>query len=441
MTRWLCVLAVMAACGGSSADDDDEVPTGSPQPTEVGIPIGPATTATIGPEGGMVVAEDATLIVPAGALAAPTEISIQPITNHAWTSPTGAYRLTPDGITFAIPVELQLRYELAALEGSAPGFLSIAYQNAEGFWAVLRSSVVDPAQQHVSVALEHFTDYAVVEGERIVPDDDALRVDERTFVRLNLCFDLEGAAEPLMYPCVDASTSAVFADVATFTDYTSAAANGVVAGDAESGTIPDMRFSRWEYDAPRRVPPEGKNPVAISVPALTLVGQTDLLVTHITILGDEDVWVGTSEVRVEYTGPDIGFANLTVTRATVTWTLDEELGFHVPSGTVDYTRTGAYDNSPNPPCTVSASYTGAIDPITSSLVVNDAIYAGVGVELNVPITIVDSCQGTRVEPTQLSWMPSKMGPIEDDEIPTIQLSEAITSGDITQTVNYRYTKQ
>ena len=151
--------------------------------------------------------------------------------------------------------------------------------------------------------------------------------------------------------------------------------------------------------------------------------------------GGDDVWTGTAEITLETAFE--GFTSTKVTHADVTWTLDEAAGYHVPSGTVSYTEDTSYDNSPNPPCLVTASYTGAIDPSSSSLFLDADSYAGVGIELNVPITVVDSCNGANLTPTQLTWFgPSSMGVLAGD---TIDFEATMPAGaDTTQTSSYHF---
>lgn len=153
-----------------------------------------------------------------------------------------------------------------------------------------------------------------------------------------------------------------------------------------------------------------------------------------------DVWVGTATYTLENNATP-GITNTQITHAEVTWTFDAERGSHVASGTVEFTETGMYDNPPGPPCQISASYTGPLDPFASSLMVDFDSYAGSGVELNVMVARTDSCQGTTMFPIQLMWMPSKNGPLGLDG-DTIDLDETSPAGaGTTQHIEYHYTLQ
>lgn len=154
--------------------------------------------------------------------------------------------------------------------------------------------------------------------------------------------------------------------------------------------------------------------------------------------GITDTWIGTATYTLEYTGAP-GFTNTKVTHAEVTWTFDETRGSHVPSGTVDFSEIGSYDNPPGPPCQLGASYSGPIDPSSSNLMIDETTYAGIGVEINAIVLRTDSCNGMDNFPTPLQWMPSRQGDIAGDSIDLDETSPA--GGDSTQHVEYHYTKQ
>lgn len=83
-------LAILNACGGGGS----------------GLPAEPPTEAMIGPEGGSITSTDGlvTLAIPAGALAAPTSISMQrfyPEVGDAWF-----YEFLPSGLQFQVPAKM-----------------------------------------------------------------------------------------------------------------------------------------------------------------------------------------------------------------------------------------------------------------------------------------------------------------------------------------------
>ncbi|MGA7992625.1 MAG: hypothetical protein WCC53_14395 [Thermoanaerobaculia bacterium] len=136
----------------SSIDNASGDPVVTPiMPLVVDIP----SAATIGPAGGAIRSTDGalTLRVPAGALAAPTAMSIATTANGA-PSPLGAgYDLSPAGLAFAKPALLSLRFGTEALpfdeiEGAAVVVLT------GGRWAGLAGGKVDTASRSLVLPLQ-----------------------------------------------------------------------------------------------------------------------------------------------------------------------------------------------------------------------------------------------------------------------------------------------
>ncbi|SHH53910.1 ZU5 domain-containing protein [Chryseolinea serpens] len=159
---WMFTLAmVLASC--SDADNPSPSPQhNDPVITGEGTPNGEPTSALIGAQGGSLSASDGqfTLTVPAGALSANTNISIQPITNEGPLGVGAAYRLQPEGLTFAVPVKLTFSYTTEMLTGIPEDFLWIITQADDGSWNALLKSEVNAAAKTVSVATTHFSDWA-----------------------------------------------------------------------------------------------------------------------------------------------------------------------------------------------------------------------------------------------------------------------------------------
>lgn len=149
--------------------------------------------------------------------------------------------------------------------------------------------------------------------------------------------------------------------------------------------------------------------------------------------GDDAVWIGITEVTIVTDTPS--FSSTSVTRANVTWTFDAAAGHHVPSGIVEYLENTSYDNAPNPPCITVASYSGAIDPSRSSLALDTATYAGVGLEMQL-VTTMDTCLGSTTAPRELVWLPASMGALEGN---AINFEGTMPAGaDTTQTTKYHF---
>jgi hypothetical protein len=163
-----------AGAGGQECGNPDGsvvVDYGTPPPyvpvTAVGAPTMPPSTAVIGPAGGTVTSADQHLqiTIPPGALCADMTIGITNITNMAPGGIGSAYRLTPDGQTFAVPVTLRFRPG-DELE-TDPSEVALAFQRV-GVWQVLQQTYVsdlndptyDPNVITYRATTTHFTDYA-----------------------------------------------------------------------------------------------------------------------------------------------------------------------------------------------------------------------------------------------------------------------------------------
>jgi len=142
----------------------------------VGTPTGTPVTNQIGPAGGSVTSSDGrlTLDIPTGALAAPTDVTIQPITD---TTPGGGigsgYRLEPDGLTSPVPITLT--FHVSEAEALALGSILVVTQHADGFWYAKAGVVRDPVSRALSVTTTHFSDWAVLRTLWLEPQSAQVR--------------------------------------------------------------------------------------------------------------------------------------------------------------------------------------------------------------------------------------------------------------------------
>jgi len=158
-------------------------------PTEVGTPVGDNVTKDIGPSGGTIASPDGrlTLTVPQNAVDKSVSFAIQPITNKAANGLGLAYRLGPDGMTFATPVDVSVRYDEKDLEGTVPEALSVAYQDKKGEWHAQRSAKLDQPAKTISFVTTHFTDFAFLSRMRIDPPAATVRVGRSVAITLLVC--------------------------------------------------------------------------------------------------------------------------------------------------------------------------------------------------------------------------------------------------------------
>ncbi len=304
-----------------------------PTATPMGVPTGATdSSSTIGPAGGSVSSADGTMfvVIPAGALAANTLINIQTISNNAHGKVGIAYRLTPNGQTFAKPVTLTFAYSDAELDGTAPEFLGAAFQTATGFWKWLGVSTLNSANKTVSVSTSHFTDFSAVKGLQIRPPKKTVKPNATVALEVRACYerideDLADLNTGLGYDCDNdqGPTSALTVDQWSV--------NGRIGGGNVFGTVTGSVWSAI-YTAPANAP----TPPTVAVSARMSVrgiGGTTLVVSNITIA--QDSWTGTSTST---------FAPANVA-AEIIWTLDRtvnNVSTYVPSGTVSV-NGGIYD--------------------------------------------------------------------------------------------------
>lgn len=165
--RRFAALAVLLVAATSCGDPTTPPPAAEPEPE----------AETVGPEGGTAVTNDgeASLSVPAGALAAPVEIKVSAatVTDMLDRVPAGEYDpvlgtvfgvapiagtiwdLQPDGLEFLTPATIVLRYEESALpEGVSENDLGVFVIN--GVFEQLQSTV-DTEANTITAEIGHFS--------------------------------------------------------------------------------------------------------------------------------------------------------------------------------------------------------------------------------------------------------------------------------------------
>ncbi|HEU4385626.1 MAG TPA: Calx-beta domain-containing protein [Anaeromyxobacteraceae bacterium] len=187
----LAVLLIVSACGLGS-DAGPKVGGLVPVPTRPGAPLGPPTSATISGEGGTLSSPDGALsiYVPPGAVTSPTEFTITPIAATARGAVAGAFRLGPEGATFAVPVTLTFRGPEQYPQGGSIEDVGVFHQNRDGYWHRVEPAARDGRANTISVAAEHFSDWALAwtSGEPVAEGPIQL------FQTLDIPFSAQGRA-------------------------------------------------------------------------------------------------------------------------------------------------------------------------------------------------------------------------------------------------------
>ena len=298
--------------------------TGNPAPTAAGTPTGSAATATIGPSGGVLASADGRLqlTVPAGALAAPAALSIQPITNLAWGGVGAAYRLGPDGTTFSKPATLTFSLSAANLTNASIGAFAVATQDADGYWVWMPGVVRNAGPESLSVPTTHLSDYSPLQGLQLSPLSASIDEGQTQALSIQDCCEgcLDDPADPLApltktFPCT-AISGLDPAREEIFTDNWSV--NGTPGGNSTVGTIVNGPMAiESTYTAPSSAP----NPptVGASVDVTYRGSGKIVLVSQITV-GTPKSLSGT--FSTDYTYVDQGFRIHANGEVTFTLTVD-----------------------------------------------------------------------------------------------------------------------
>ncbi len=277
------LLLLLAACGSGS---DGGSPTQEPPPgqepveavaTAVGDALEPAVTQSIGPAGGVLESADGALRieVPAGALADEQIVSIQPISNHAHGKIGGAFRLGPEGVSFAVPVRLSFRFTPEQILGTAAPLLRVVSQDRDGFWELHEDLQLDAEAKTVSVDIQHFSDWSLMSGVQLSPQSATVKPGETVSLSVVVCERVQpdDLLTPLIAQC---QPSTVIRNLAR-----NWSVNGSSGGNASVGTVSVQEDRAALYTAPATAPQS--NPVAVSAEYAELQGELVMLVANIRV--------------------------------------------------------------------------------------------------------------------------------------------------------------
>ena len=266
---------------------DNYVPTYTP--AAKGDPSGTATTQQIDGQGGSVTSADGrlTLDIPAGALASATQISVQPITN---TSPNGiglAYRLEPEGTTFAAPVTLTFHLSTTEALGIASTF--VVTQKSDGLWYSLRNQQRDATAQTVSMSASHFSDWALAETVDLLPHKTRLKTTSATLFTAKILMVNEESdllANPFGGDDISLPMPATLGKQINGTKIWSV--NGIVGGNTTIGQVRDP----GSFTAPNNVP----TPATVTVSLTVQLGTTKIIAPAEAEIYQGEIWTGNTDI-------------------------------------------------------------------------------------------------------------------------------------------------
>jgi hypothetical protein len=160
------LLVLAAACSAGSRTPTHPVGPSAPLvpvATAAGDPVSVGTTVTVPSTGGALAATDGGLwlSLPPTALGTTTPITVTPINNTARGAIGPAYRLGPEGTTFAVPVTLTFKAPVTYPVGTSIAGVGVEYQDAAGYWHTVEPVTRDLAGHTVSVTTTHFSDWAL----------------------------------------------------------------------------------------------------------------------------------------------------------------------------------------------------------------------------------------------------------------------------------------
>lgn len=138
--------------------------TFTPLRTMPGQPIGVATKISIGPAGGSIAVPDQyiSVQVPAGAVDAETEFSIQEVQPNTSIATGRLFRILPENITLKKPVEITFKYTDADVAGTDASLLYPCFQSNDGLWHKVLDCTLDQAAKTLKVSATHFSDWGIL---------------------------------------------------------------------------------------------------------------------------------------------------------------------------------------------------------------------------------------------------------------------------------------
>ena len=240
-----------------------------PLVTVPGVTTGAPSSATLGPAGGMLASPDGRLhlVVPAGALAAPVMLSIQPVDNRAPGGAGAGYRLAPEAQAFAKPVLLRFGYADADTAGASPDVLGLAWRTAAGQWRMPRGVLLDRAAQTVALSVEHLGDWSPARGFRLSPASSTVKTGATLALKVLYCYSPVTPADdpvPVGYDCapIDDARAPLLSPANTAVTWS---VNGTAGGSAALGTLAGGA-AQAIYTAPASVPAQGTVTVTATIP-------------------------------------------------------------------------------------------------------------------------------------------------------------------------------
>ena len=355
--RGVLILSLLSACGGGKKAPQT---TATPAVTAVGEVQGEGVTVTIGPAGGAASSADGKLelIVPPGALAADTALSVTPL---SVTAPGGvrAYRLGPEGTTFATPATVRFSFTDADIAGSAKEALRVAFQDEQRQWRSLDARTVEV--DGVAVMTTHLSDWSLTLGYQLRPASANVRLRATQNLTVRYCDlvtkdaagnDLELVG--LVAPCEEGETVEPLLGAW--------AVNGVKGGSAATGTV--RPGAPGVYTAPDKTPNPSIVAVSVEFTPPHPGERKTLLVSNLSIGGElPRTYSGMLTYHLKMGGPStsiLPFEYTMTAQLSLTRSPDSDSSYELTSSTARLTQVSR-DTDLSCHC-AGMDFSGALEP-------------------------------------------------------------------------------
>lgn len=277
MKKIFFFLFLLGSLTALAQNNDDADTTAKPAITEKGKPDGVKTEMKMDKDGGTLISSDGKLelIIPPGALAKKTNISIQPVTNLMPNGNGKAYSLEPSGIRFQQPAQIIFHYDSEEIKDSSQLLIGIATQDDKGQWYGLKNFIIDTVAKTLTGNIPHFSSYSNFEKLKIDPSYKRLKVNKKVMLGIEL-ISYKDDDLSMLGPKTEASAPTGEDDIVlTSIEITRVkwhaiwSANGIIDGNNIEGLIEKSGIRYAVYQAPALVPENDPVAVAAKLEGLT----------------------------------------------------------------------------------------------------------------------------------------------------------------------------
>ncbi|HEY1202599.1 MAG TPA: hypothetical protein VGE79_16535 [Niastella sp.] len=270
-------ILLICSCGRKSSPLDEPIDTNTQTP--VGSPAGNAVKKTIDAQGGELTSADGRIqvIIPAGALSAAKELSIQPIGNELPGGIGQAFRILPHGEQFSKPVTIVFNYKAEDTLNTLPQFLDVAFQDEKGNWQALNNTIVDRAKRTLTVTTTHFSDWGYFKSMTLTPAEKIVNTEEEVALKVTTRFPY---VDPDDQPKGEATTP-------VYTAPRELRPDEIKGWTYQGEGILVSRGAQAFYTAPKKVP--AANPEAIVANIQMHRKGQFMLISNITVVSNKNV--------------------------------------------------------------------------------------------------------------------------------------------------------